>query len=301
MNQANSREVEYIKDGFKGQRMVYVPGRIKKGIQDDPRIGDLHITHMGIFPEALGHLRIRPRGCSQYILIYCVKGRGWIEIRGKRFILGPDQLFVIPPHTPCSYGADLHQPWTNYWIHYSGNLAHMHTPPTNRVLNLFASQESRIEERLLLFEEILQNVEHYYHPEKLLYANLCMKYFLASLRYLDIHRSRRQETGNPLLNHLINYMKTRLNEKLSIKELAGYGDCSPSNIYKLFRRHLGMSPVDYHTHLKMERARRYLAHTDLKVKEIGFRLGYDDPYYFSRAFSKYTGTSPSGFRKEEGA
>jgi AraC-like DNA-binding protein len=299
MKKDRQPQVEFMKDGFKGQRMVYVPGAVKKRILEDPRIRDLYITHMGIFPEALGHLRIRPRGSSQYILIYCVKGKGWIETRGIRHHLSANQLFVIPPNVPCSYGADLHRPWTNYWIHFSGEQAHLHSPPTDRVVNLPPSEENRIEERLLLFEEILQNVEHYYQPEKLIYANLCLKYFMASIRYLDIHRSRRQETGNRLLNHLINYMKTHLHEKLRVEDLADYCSCSSSNIYKLFRKHLGKSPMDYHAHLKMERARRYLAHTDLKVKDIGLRLGYEDPYYFSRSFSKYTGISPAGFRKEE--
>ena len=96
-------------------------------------------------------------------------------------------------------------------------------------------------------------------------------------------------------------MKTRLQEKLRVEDMGKYCNCSSSNVYKLFRQHLGMSPIEYHTHLKMERARRYLAHTDLKVKDIGLRLGFEDPYYFSRTFSKYAGISPAGFRKEEGA
>lgn len=280
--------------------MVYVPGAIQKRILEDPRICDLYITHMGIFPKALGHLRIRSKGSKQYILIYCVEGKGWIEIQGRRHHLHANQLFIIPPHLPCSYGADLQQPWTNYWIHFTGDLAHLHSPPSKKVLNLAVSTESRIEERLLLFEEILQNMEHHFNPEKLLYGNLCLKYFMASIRYLDIHRSIRHETGSPLLSHLINYMKTHLHERLRVKQLADYAECSSSNIYKLFRQHLGMSPINYHTHLKMERARRYLAHTDLKVKEIGLRLGFEDPYYFSRTFSQYAGISPAGFRKEEG-
>jgi len=280
--------------------MVYIPGAVKNRMMEDPRTRDLHITHMGIFPRALGHLRIRPKGCSQNILIYCVKGKGWIEIGENRHHLNPNQLIIIPPNVPCSYGADLNDPWTNYWIHFMGEQAHLYCPPPGKVMDLNASTESRIEERLLLFEEILQNVEHYYHPEKLLYGNICLKYFMASIRFLDIHRSRRMETGNSLLNQLINFMKTHLHEKLRVEDLAEFCICSPSNIYKLFRQHIGMSPMEYYTHLKLERARRYLARTDLKVKEIGLRLGYEDPYYFSRSFSKYAGISPTGFRKEEG-
>ncbi len=59
------------------------------------------------------------------------------------------------------------------------------------------------------------------------------------------------------------------------------------------------APQDFFIHLKMERARKYLLQTNLKVKEIGEKLGYEDPYYFSRIFTKHLGLSPANYRKEE--
>jgi len=45
-------------------------------------------------------------------------------------------------------------------------------------------------------------------------------------------------------------------------------------------------------------AQRMLAHTGLSVKEIGYKLGYEDPSYFIRLFTKQTGSAPQQFRKQ---
>lgn len=293
------KEMDFRNDGFIGQRMVYMPGIITKNILKDSRVHDLYITHIGVFPKALGHLRNRPLGCSQYILIYCFDGEGWVEIKGKRIILKKNQLFVIEPKTVCSYGSSNHKPWTNYWIHYTGSNAAIYSPQINQVIEIPPSDNSRIDERLLLFEEMLQNLENYYIPEKVVYANICLKQFLSSIKYLGVYRSVKKENERDTLKQVIAFMKNNLSSSIPVSELAKNCNCSTSNLYKLFKQNTGSSPQDFFIHLKMERARKYLLQTNLKVKEIAVKLGYDDQYYFSRIFRKHVGLSPANYRKEE--
>ena len=47
----------------------------------------------------------------------------------------------------------------------------------------------------------------------------------------------------------------------------------------------------------MQKACQYLLFTELRIKEIAFRLGMDDAYYFSRLFSKVMGVSPKAYRE----
>lgn len=292
-------EIQFVKDGFIGERMVYMPGTVKKHVLQDSRVRDLYITHIGIFPKALGHLRKRPLGCSQYILIYSVEGGGWIETNGRLHQLSANQLFVIPPKTPCSYGSDIRSPWTNYWIHFTGKNAEAFSPPINRVIDIPPSDDARIGERLQLFEDMMTQSEQYFNVERVVYANICLKLFLSSVRYLGIYRSVRTETGNETIDKLIYYMKCSTHRPVRMNDLAKDFDCSPSKLYKLFHQHMGISPQVYFLHLKMEKARKYLSQTNMKIKEIAARLGYEDPYHFSRIFSKHNGLSPVGYRKEE--
>ena len=292
-------EVESKKDGFIGQRMTYLPGIIKKRVFKDPRVYDLYITHIGIFPKASGHLRNRPLGCSQYILLYCIEGEGWVVIAGRRYVVAKNQLFIIDAKTPCAYGANKKNPWTNYWIHFAGENAALYTPPVNQVIDISPSENSRLGERLLLFEEMLQNVEDYFTFEKVVYANICLKQFLTSVKHLDVYRAINKEPENDLLQKVISFMKNNLHKNIRIDEFAHKCNCSTSNIYKLFKNNLDSAPLDFFIHLKMEKACRLLTNTNMKVKEVGRKVGYDDQYYFSRIFSKHIGLSPVKYRKEE--
>lgn len=292
-------KIEFKKDGFIGQRMAYLPGIAKRKVLKDPRVWDLFITHIGIFPKAIGHVRNRPLGCSQFILLYCVDGEGWVEMEGKRKSIRKNDLFIIPPKTPCSYGSSLKKPWTNYWLHFTGKNAELYSPPVNQVISISPTSDSRIEERLILFEEMLQNVEDYFQSEKVVYANICLKQFLSSVKYLNVYRSVKKEVENDLLQKVIAFMRNNLHENIRMTDLAETCNCSASNIYKIFKANLDSSPQDFFIHLKIERAQKYLIQSNLRVKEIGLKLGYDDAYYFSRIFSKHVGLSPANYRKEE--
>ncbi|MDF2232611.1 helix-turn-helix domain-containing protein [Albimonas sp. CAU 1670] len=71
---------------------------------------------------------------------------------------------------------------------------------------------------------------------------------------------------------------------------------SATHLGRLTRAHAGQSPAAFLTALRMQEARRLLAYTLMDVAEVGYRLGYEDPSYFSRAFRRETGLSPSDFR-----
>ncbi|MFW5846184.1 MAG: helix-turn-helix domain-containing protein, partial [Planctomycetota bacterium] len=66
---------------------------------------------------------------------------------------------------------------------------------------------------------------------------------------------------------------------------------------RVFRRHTGFSLHQYHLQLRLSRAMELLEGTDAEIREIASMLGYDDPYYFSRVFSKGMGLPPAQWRR----
>lgn len=54
--------------------------------------------------------------------------------------------------------------------------------------------------------------------------------------------------------------------------------------------------MEYHHQLKIQRACSYLQFSDLKIKEIAYRLGYFDPFHFSKSFKKETSLTPKEYR-----
>ncbi len=107
---------------------------------------------------------------------------------------------------------------------------------------------------------------------------------------------RREHTQEPLAA-ILNYLDRNLGKTASIDELSEHFHLSAATLHRLFRRHLGVSPIHYQLKRKMEVAKRLLLATEEPIKEIAFRVGYSNALYFSSEFHRFTGESPRNFRR----
>ncbi|MGH8023900.1 MAG: helix-turn-helix domain-containing protein, partial [Limisphaerales bacterium] len=60
--------------------------------------------------------------------------------------------------------------------------------------------------------------------------------------------------------------------------------------------HTGLSPHQYLLELRLVRARSLLAETDLSIKEIALKTGFEDELYFSRLFRQKLNVTPTQWR-----
>ena len=96
--------------------------------------------------------------------------------------------------------------------------------------------------------------------------------------------------------HVATTTVEKLENKLTLKELASHFGYSESYMYRLFFKETGYAPMNYFLHMKIDRACQLLLHTNMKINQVALKLGFDDPYYFSRIFKKIVGTSPKDYR-----
>ncbi|MTI54037.1 response regulator transcription factor [Geosporobacter ferrireducens] len=85
------------------------------------------------------------------------------------------------------------------------------------------------------------------------------------------------------------YIKDHFNKEISLEEVAEYVDLNPHYFSKLFKKIEGKNFKDYLIELRMEIAKELLKTTKFSIKEIAYKVGYNDANYFSRAFKRYTG------------
>ena len=93
-------------------------------------------------------------------------------------------------------------------------------------------------------------------------------------------------------------MNENIENRLTLKELASHFGYSESYMYRLFYKETHFAPMNYFLHMKIKRACQLLRNTNMKVNQISFKLGFEDPYYFSRIFKKIVGQSPKDYRNE---
>lgn len=101
-----------------------------------------------------------------------------------------------------------------------------------------------------------------------------------------------------VIERIKSYIEKNLYKPLTISELSTEFSLSKSYLSRLIKDEFKMTLSDYILKSKIEMAERLLNESDLTVKDIGIRLGFADPNYFSRAFRKAVGISPSEYRKK---
>lgn len=286
--------------GFTGERFIYLPIRMVDSMENDPLTGDLYIYSMGYFSRAEHHYIDRPEGCNEYLFIYCKDGSGWVTLYHKKEKLKANQFIILPRHIPHTYQADEQDPWTIYWIHFKGNKAPLFAEGFDRPTHVPPSAQSRIEERLDLFEEIFSTLNENTTVEHMQYANLCFSHFMGSFLFIQIYQNqfRPKEYSEHIINRVIHYMNDSIECNLKLKDFATFCGYSDSYFYRKFIKETGYSPMEYFTRMKIEKACKLLIHTDMKINQISHKLGFREAQYFSRTFTRITGSTASGYRKQ---
>jgi AraC-like DNA-binding protein len=92
-------------------------------------------------------------------------------------------------------------------------------------------------------------------------------------------------------------LSERLESPPSMRELARTVGLGPTRFHALFRQRIGLTPRDYLRRLRLARAREELAAAASDITTLAIRLGFQSSQQFATTFRKYTGLTPSEFRR----
>ena len=276
----------------------YPPADVLENVRRHPLGVGLHVICLGWFPKARGSGIERPHGLDECIMIFCTKGKGWLEIDGRRVAVGAGEVLIVPPNKAHAYHADDEDPWSIHWAHFSGTAAASYAsllPPHDHVMMLPAGDFKEIAN---MFRESYRLASTGFTERTLLLVSHILRHALGIL-FFQIGTSLRGSARAIAhdLTKSIEFMRANVACSLTLQELSRHAGLSPARFSSLFRDQTGSSPVEHHIRLRMQAACHYLDTTALSVKEVAAELGYDDPYYFSRIFQKTLGCSPLAYRR----
>ncbi len=289
------------KEGFKGQRLITLSPEVLMNSQLNPLTKTLYVSKIGFFPAVKFHFINKEKGVDYYILIYCTSGEGWYKIGGKTVEVSENQYIILPPDSPYSFGANTSNPWTIYWMHFKGTLASTFFDAPILPRQILPESDSRLQDRIQLFEEIYANLELSYHSNHFSYASICLFHFLGSFKYLEQFRRIRNMDiiENSFSEKVIYFMRENVEHNLSLEQLARHYNLSISHFSSRFYKETKQSPIKYFIALKIEKACQYIELSNLRITDIYPKLGFQDGAYFTRIFTKIMGISPSKYRKRE--
>lgn len=235
------------RDGFEGERMISIPPKVWQDARErDPALHPVYITYIGYFPKAAFHYRERRKGCEDNILIYCLQGKGYFVLDNKKYEVGSNQYILLPATDKyMRYWADNDDPWTIYWVHFTGDDIDSFNKSLNITLTRGAVNIPFNEKALEIWHNIYQSLEMGYSAENLCNASFCLYHMLATFLFADRHIRAAENTEGDIITKTIINMRNNLGKRLTVEDMAAEHSLSASHFSNLFRKSTGMPPIDY--------------------------------------------------------
>jgi AraC-like DNA-binding protein len=103
------------------------------------------------------------------------------------------------------------------------------------------------------------------------------------------------DPNNPI-TQVVEFIRMNLKENISLKRLSEKSCMSTTSFYRLFKRELGMSPIEFVLHEKIRCAKKLLKNPTIQINEVCYLSGFEDANYFIRLFKKHEGITPKQYQ-----
>lgn len=107
-----------------------------------------------------------------------------------------------------------------------------------------------------------------------------------------------EQPQNNVLPEVINFIKEHFEESIPLDRLAEISGYSKQFLIRKFKRSYNKTPLEYITHLRLNKAKSLLIDTTQPISEIAEKCGFENQYYFSNVFKRKVGLSPLKYRQK---
>jgi two-component system, response regulator YesN len=109
--------------------------------------------------------------------------------------------------------------------------------------------------------------------------------------------SERETSAENIVNSIVQYLQLNYAKDINFTEIASNYNFSASYLTKIFKEYAGTSPIKYLIDFRIKVAKNLLKNTNLTVKEISEKTGFQDQFYFSKCFKNNCGVTPSQYKE----
>ncbi|MFA5343013.1 MAG: AraC family transcriptional regulator [Kiritimatiellia bacterium] len=270
---------------------------------------------------AAGYAQARPdwgisrRNGDGVLLQFIVRGEGWVRTQNKSFNAQAGDLIFLDCTSPYAMGVKAAKPWAVYHVNFDGLAAPYwveqfacHSNPIFRPAN-----PGRLRQQ---FERILRLVSQGlpgYEAQAsaiihAIAADLWVEHAKKNLALPAAIRDRIEKIPPQAREAIERIVRdvfkitsdlNTLDSGLDTFALAKRAGMGRTQMYKIFRKYVGMPPIAYAREYSIQQAQHLLISTNLPLKEIGARIGIDDANYFSRLFHRKVGMGPRQYRQKK--
>lgn len=222
--------------------------------------------------------------------------RGMVQINDRKIQQNPGDIFLVERPGPYSYWLpEDSESWDLIYISFFASAFPFWNPIVQnfgRTIKMDGSSPV-----LKLWGSIFKSVLH--NAVLSSYDNSILAYTFL----MELHKYLVYNGGNPkkqiAVKTCINYINENYAKDISVVDIAEQCDISPFHLNKVFREIAGDTPLHYLIKRRITASLSMLYTTDLSIEEIAVACGFHNANYFAKVFRKYTGKSPTEFRKSD--
>jgi len=111
-------------------------------------------------------------------------------------------------------------------------------------------------------------------------------------------QGRRIQRDNERIRNMLSFIQANYSQNLSVGDIAASALISPSEALRCFHNTIGLTPMQYVAHYRIQRAAELIRKTDRKIQEIGADCGFQEMSYFAKTFRSIMDMTPSQYRRK---
>ncbi|MBL7874446.1 MAG: helix-turn-helix domain-containing protein [Cyclobacteriaceae bacterium] len=267
-------------------------------------VKDFDFFRFEYFAKDIDHLR-EPHRHHFYTFILITGGSGSHEIDFERYELKPNRLFLIAPDQVHAWN-DLNRVegfvvlFNDSFIALAKGRKLMSAWPLFRT-NLPSYKDLSNEEQNGWVEELELMEKEIDNPDAFSRDSLFYSIGKLLIRTSRLYQNQTliKDENKDFLFSFQELIEKHFNELRAPKEYAALLNITPNHLNSLSKKKSGKTAGELIRQRVLLEAKRLLAHTDLSVAEIAYKLNFEDNSYFGRYFKKYTGLTPETFRNSQ--
>ncbi len=226
---------------------------------------------------------------------YICDGEGWIKYGDEEYYPKRKQLLLLPAGVMQSYSTINENTFKKYWCHFTATVGDMNLFDIIKLPRFIDVKDEKVLGDL--FCKLLRSFS-----SKDISATIRTKGILLEIISYYIENSEIKEinisTSKAIkkLNDVITYINGNYNADITNERLAAIMSLHPNYFIRFFKKHFGITPIQYVNKIRLEKAKYILREGNHSVTQTANIVGFNDVFYFSRVFKIYTGYSPSDFQ-----
>ncbi|MCZ7649214.1 MAG: AraC family transcriptional regulator [Planctomycetota bacterium] len=245
---------------------------------------------------------------ENYEFCFALRGRCPFLLGEERILLRAGQLVVLSPRVfHREFAAERAEPYTLLWCSFQKTWMGGHVY-AHLGRGRFRSDKLRVwfegfADGLRAAEAVDLELFEDRPGAFLRVQGLLLAWCGAALRHLEEagapapEPSKREAQQQQRVKAAVDFVRDRFAEPLDLAAVAAHVGIGAGYLSALFTRELGRTFTEFLAACRLEEAERLLRDPALSVKEIAHRVGFENPFYFSRLFRRRTGKSPKQWRE----